>query len=232
MHSQQLHQSSIHSKHQTPFIFHPYSRQNKMHLFSVLISAAILGAGFAQASTLVERATVNGPCTGAGGAPGVCISTTDCTAGGGRHILNACPGTPDNIRCCTKTSCGNGGNCRFTSQCSGTSVSNLCPGPASFKCCQSSSNPPDCYPTPPFPAVGACKQAAVDGARKIVAANRCKVREVQCTRNCPCPSDSDHCCGLATDLMVSSAGGVSTVPLSIVGRRNRTDVATGEDNCR
>ncbi|KAL8852523.1 MAG: hypothetical protein Q9221_002647 [Calogaya cf. arnoldii] len=41
---------------------------------------------------LEKRATLNGPCTGAGGAPGVCISTTSCTADGGTHILNACPG--------------------------------------------------------------------------------------------------------------------------------------------
>lgn len=161
---------------------------------------------------LVERATLNGPCTGSGGAPGVCISTGDCTSGGGNYITNACPGTPDNIRCCTKTSCGNGGNCRFTSSCSTSTLTGLCPGPADFKCCVpaggggGSSGP---YPPPRIPSVGACKAHAVSGAEKVVSGNSGKVREIYCTRDCSCPGTSDHCCGLAIDFMCSSAGGVS-----------------------
>ena len=41
---------------------------------------------------LVKRSTLNGPCTGAGGAPGVCISTASCTSDGGTHIQGACSG--------------------------------------------------------------------------------------------------------------------------------------------
>ncbi|KAI4184278.1 MAG: hypothetical protein L6R41_004849 [Letrouitia leprolyta] len=143
---------------------------------------------------LVERATLNGPCTGSGGAPGVCISTGDCTSGGGNYITNACPGTPDNIRCCTKTSCGNGGNCRFTSSCSTSTLTGLCPGPADFKCCVpaggggGSSGP---YPPPRIPSVGACKAHAVSGAEKVVSGNSGKVREIYY-------------------FMCSSAGGVRT----------------------
>lgn len=86
---------------------------------------------------LEPRASLNGACTGSGGAPGVCIATSSCTKGGGTYINNACPGTPSDIKCCTKTSCGSGGNCRFASQCStGNIVANLCPGPTDFKCCQ------------------------------------------------------------------------------------------------
>ncbi len=89
-------------------------------------------------ATLVARSELNGPCTGEGGAPGVCVKTTDCTADGGKYITGACPGTPNNIKCCTKTSCksGSGGNCRWTKQCSsGKTATGFCPGPANFKCC-------------------------------------------------------------------------------------------------
>lgn len=80
---------------------------------------------------------VNDPCTGAGGRPGVCIATAACTAGGGDFISGACPGTPTDIKCCTKASCGTtGGDCRWASTCSSGSVlAGLCPGPANFKCC-------------------------------------------------------------------------------------------------
>lgn len=88
--------------------------------------------------TFTPRSELNGPCTGADDKPGVCISTSYCTKDGGSYISNACPGTPDKIKCCTKPKCGtdNKGNCRFTSSCaSGITETNKCPGPASFKCC-------------------------------------------------------------------------------------------------
>lgn len=61
---------------------------------AILLIPNVVGAheGHPHEHQLEKRATLNGPCTGAGGAPGVCISTTDCTADGGTHILNACPG--------------------------------------------------------------------------------------------------------------------------------------------
>ncbi|KAG8783600.1 hypothetical protein FRC19_003703 [Serendipita sp. 401] len=100
----------------------------------------IVAALAALLSTLatVNASVVNGKCTGSGGAPGVCISTSSCTAGGGKYITGACPGTPADIKCCTKTSCGGGGgNCRWTDQCGAKhhTVSGLCPGPNGFKCC-------------------------------------------------------------------------------------------------
>ncbi|KAL8915811.1 MAG: hypothetical protein Q9208_008832 [Pyrenodesmia sp. 3 TL-2023] len=150
-----------------------------MHTSTVLSIAVLLIPNIVNANVLqpVKRAVVDGPCTGAGGAPGVCIATTSCTADGGTHILNACPGTPDNIRCCTKTSCGSGGNCRFASSCSGSTLSGLCPGPADFKCCVPGTSPaPGGYPTPSIPPVGACKANAVNGAKKVVAGNPGKVR--------------------------------------------------------
>jgi len=85
---------------------------------------------------VAPRSIVNDPCTGAGAAPGVCISTSSCSSAGGIYVSGACPGTPADIKCCTKTPCGVGGNCRFTSQCpTGNIASNMCPGPSSFKCC-------------------------------------------------------------------------------------------------
>ena len=183
-----------------------------MH-FSYLLPAILLGATTIHANILVERAVENGPCTGSGGAPGVCIATAKCTSGGGTHISNACPGTPTDIKCCTKTSCGSGGNCRWTSQCSGNTLTGLCPGPVDFKCCVPGGS--GGYPPPAIPAVGACKAPAVEGARKVVNAHPGKVRQIYCTRACSCPGTSDHCCGMAIDFMCSSAGGVSGLCLII-----------------
>jgi len=110
-----------------------------MHV-ELLSYMVLLAASTAQATVAFPRSTENGQCTGKGGAPGVCISTSSCSSGGGSYISNACPGTPDNIKCCVKTECGpsgRNGDCRFTNQCGAgkTTLSNLCPGPTNFKCC-------------------------------------------------------------------------------------------------
>lgn len=181
-----------------------------MHFSCLIPTVILLCAHTIQANVIAERAVVNGPCTGYGGAPGVCIPTAECTSGGGRHILNACPGTPDDVRCCTKASCGSGGNCRWVSQCSTSTLGGLCPGPADFKCCVPAGTSGG-YPPPAIPPVGACRAPAVSGAQKVVNGNPGKVREIYCTRACACPGTSDHCCGLAIDFMCSSAGGVSLV---------------------
>ncbi|KAK3331423.1 putative NlpC/P60-like cell-wall peptidase [Apodospora peruviana] len=108
---------------------------------SFLIFALSLAGGLGAAQNITERSTVNGACNGSGGAPGVCIDTKACSADGGSFISDACPGTPDNIKCCTKTKCGSGGNCRFTSSCDGTTKTGLCPGPDNFKCCEPKGTP-------------------------------------------------------------------------------------------
>jgi hypothetical protein len=181
-----------------------------MH-FSYLASVTILLLGLktVNANVIAERSVENGPCTGSGGAPGVCIATAKCTSGGGSYISNACPGTPADIKCCTKTTCGSGGNCRWTSQCSSSTLTGLCPGPADFKCCVPGGTSGS-YPPPAYPVVGACKAISVSGAKKVVEGNPGKVRQIYCTRDCACPGTSDHCCGLAIDFMCSSAGGVRT----------------------
>ncbi len=191
-----------------------------MHFFPIASAAACLGIGVVQASVLAERAVVDGPCTGSGGAPGVCVATAKCSAGGGESISDACPRTPNDIQCCTKAACGNGGNCRWKSECTGDTLVGQCPGPADFACCVpkgpgGGEEPPPSgdgnYPPPRLPPVGACKATAVDGARKIIEGNPGATREVFCIRDCACNSEnSDHCCGMATDMMCSSAGGVSS----------------------
>src|ERR1700753_2221245 len=112
-----------------------------MRLSTILpvLSGLLIGI-FCSADQVVLQA-INDPCTGANNAAGVCINTSQCTSGGGKFISNACPGTPDNIKCCSKPVCGTAGSCRWTSQCAsgGTTLSGLCPGPSSFKCCY----PPD-----------------------------------------------------------------------------------------
>lgn len=175
---------------------------------------------------------VNGPCKGKGGAPGVCLKISDCDGPGEDFIHNACPGTPDDVKCCSKTSCGTEGNCRWSKDCSTPTVSGLCPGPADFKCCVPSGSSPSPTPTPtggggsegdtdagtqnkPYdrPSIPEtnCKQVSQDGGKAIVDAHPGAVREVGCHRDCACGSDpSDHCCGMAVDIMCSDKTGTRT----------------------
>ncbi|KAH6871827.1 hypothetical protein B0T10DRAFT_500219 [Thelonectria olida] len=170
----------------------------------ILTLAQITLSSFLWAFAVSE---VNNPCYGKDGIAGVCVSETNCKNSGGISISGACPNDPANIKCCTKPSCPNGaqGNCRWVSDCAGSTVSNKCPGPAQFKCCSSNARGWGGYSTPKIPPVGACKQVAVTGAKKIVAGFPGRIREVQCIGDCPCTSTpkSDHCCGKATDIMCS-----------------------------
>lgn len=159
-------------------------------------------------------ATVNEPCYGPSGAEGVCLTTSACSSGGGSAINGACPWDAADVKCCSKTTCGSGSpqNCRWTSDCTGTTVANQCPGPAGFKCCSAGGTGFGGYAAPVIPGVGGCKQVAVDGAKKIVAAWPGRIRQIYCTRDCTCGvDDSDHCCGKATDMMCSDAGGTATL---------------------
>lgn len=98
------------------------------------------------------------------------------------------------------------GNCRWSSDCPASSIPNQCPGPNGFKCCQSSEEGFGGYSQPPRFGKGGCKQVAIDGAEKIVNQFPGRVREIGCKRDCQCGVDpSDHCCGLATDMMCSDA---------------------------
>ncbi|EXL66485.1 hypothetical protein FOPG_17337 [Fusarium oxysporum f. sp. conglutinans race 2 54008] len=175
-----------------------------MQLTSILFILVSAGA---------VAATPNEPCYGPGGSAGVCVTTAHCTSTGGTFINGACPWDTANVKCCSKPRCRNGpsGNCRWASDCAGSSSpSNLCPGPAAFKCCNSSA-PPGGYPPPRIPTVGACKKVAVDGAKKIVAKFPGRVREIGCKWGCPCTPDRDHCCGKATDIMCSDSLGAATM---------------------
>lgn len=64
-------------------------------LLIITILTLALRASFTTASSvLVGRSELDGPCTGASSAPGVCVPTAKCTASGGSFISDACPGTP------------------------------------------------------------------------------------------------------------------------------------------
>ncbi|PWI75078.1 hypothetical protein PCL_05736 [Purpureocillium lilacinum] len=181
----------------------------------------LLALSLAASSSSPALAALNEPCYGPNGLSGVCVSTSACSKAGGTTIAGACPADAASVRCCSKPKCGDasfpGGNCRWQSDCAGaTSPRAFCPGPAQFKCCASPAGGFGGYPAAPkIPAVGACKKNAVEGARKIVAAFPGRVREVFCTRDCKCPGTSDHCCGLATDMMCADGGGVSLHPLAL-----------------
>ncbi|KKY21834.1 hypothetical protein UCDDS831_g04089 [Diplodia seriata] len=137
--------------------------------------------------SLTALAEVNGPCTGAAHKPGVCIETSSCTKAGGTHIDGACPHDANDIKCCTKPSCGSGGTCKFVRDCeTGSTKAGLCPGPSDFKCCLPTSGGgggSGGFPPPTFPVVGKCKKVAVEGAKKVVKANPEKVREIGCVRD-------------------------------------------------
>ncbi|KAF2679828.1 hypothetical protein K458DRAFT_313317 [Lentithecium fluviatile CBS 122367] len=91
--------------------------------------------------TLLPTAlAVNGRCIGSGNLDGVCISTSSCTAGGGRYVSGKCPNDPANIKCCTKTPCDGFGEgaCTWTDICRASGASPIpgkCPGPTNFQCC-------------------------------------------------------------------------------------------------
>ncbi|RPA92699.1 hypothetical protein L873DRAFT_1817221 [Choiromyces venosus 120613-1] len=138
------------------------------------------------------NAAVDGLCS-VNGTSGVCISTANCASGGGKSTVGFCPNDPADIRCCTKTACGSGGNCRWTNECSGTSVSNQCPGPGGFKCCQPSSG----GSIPTIPA-NKCKPHVVSNGYIILNQFPGKVHTVWCYANKP----GDHGTGTALDLMV------------------------------
>ncbi|KAJ6464542.1 hypothetical protein C8R45DRAFT_877804 [Mycena sanguinolenta] len=91
------------------------------------------------ATVATTLAALDGPCTSG---PGVCISTSSCSAGGGVSTSGLCPNDPNDIKCCTKTPCSpaaalGSGQCQFTNTCTGNHyiLTGLCPGPSNFKCC-------------------------------------------------------------------------------------------------
>lgn len=128
-------------------------------------------------------AAVNNPCYGADGLAGVCLSSADCTAGGGTSIAGACPWDGADVRCCSKTPCqGAGSACGWSSDCAGTSTPGLCPGPSQVQCCSTTDAGWGGYPAPSVPAVGSCQQVAVDGANAVVAQFPGRVREIFCIR--------------------------------------------------
>lgn len=159
-------------------------------------------------------AATNEPCYGPDGLAGVCVADADCESAGGTAIDGACPWDPAGIRCCSKKSCLSSGEsaCGWESDCAGSSTPNLCPGPSQMQCCDSLDNGFGGYSDPALPSVGACKQTAVDGAEAVVDAFPGRVREIFCTRDCACPGTSDHCCGMAVDLMCADGGSVSLTP--------------------
>ncbi|KAH8723417.1 hypothetical protein GQ44DRAFT_803880 [Phaeosphaeriaceae sp. PMI808] len=159
------------------------------------------------------KAALNEPCYGSDGVAGVCVKTSTCSAEGGTTINNACPSDPADVKCCSKPKCGaSPGNCRWTSDCPGSSLSNQCPGPGSFKCCQKTGTGWGNYATPGFPSTSSgCKQVAIDGAKWVVAKFPGRVKSIGCFRpDCDC-GKSDHCCGRAIDFMCSDAGGSATL---------------------
>ncbi|KAH8841571.1 hypothetical protein ACKVWC_001422 [Pyricularia oryzae] len=68
----------------------------------------------------------------------------------------------------------------------------------------------------------------IDGAGRIVEAWPGRIRRVYCARGCRCGEGSDHCCGKATDMMCSDAGGAAT----LAGRKVAEWVVRNRDELR
>lgn len=184
----------------------------------------------------LTNAALKEPCFGTNDVAGVCLPLANCTDAEGTLSYNPLCSTPDDqtsdIRCCTQPQCSLdiGGpffsphrrrsssspgqpNCRWTSDCTGTSVEGACEGPVQMQCCSVGGSGFGGYAAPTVPG-RPCSATAVAGVKRIVRAFPGRVREVLCARNCACPGTSDHCCGLATDLMISDQTGVSSLFLA------------------
>ncbi|KAH6717575.1 hypothetical protein BKA61DRAFT_715893 [Leptodontidium sp. MPI-SDFR-AT-0119] len=100
--------------------------------------------------TTTANAYVNGPCSNGGSADGICISRGSCANYGGTSNPGSpgaytCPGTPDDVECCSVfTRCPGLGTdtlCTWDNRCSGNPwhgsiLSNpICPGGNNFVCC-------------------------------------------------------------------------------------------------
>ncbi|KID64475.1 D-alanyl-D-alanine carboxypeptidase, partial [Metarhizium hybridum] len=173
-------------------------------------------------------AAPNEPCY-ADGQAGVCTTEAACAAANGTTATGACPADGTDIKCCSKARCGpdGAGNCRWQSDCAGSSTANLCPGPPEMQCCSSRGPGFGGYAAPAIPPVGDCKPSSVEGAKKIAAAFPGRVWDVGCKRDCECPGTSDHCCGLASDMMCSDGLGVPTLSGKQIAEwvmRNRKDL--------
>ena len=60
------------------------------------------------------------------------------------------------------------------------------------------------FPAPSLPTLSSgCKQTAIDGAKTIRDHFPGKIAEIGCKRACGADSSSQHCTGMATDLMVA-----------------------------
>ena len=161
---------------------------------------------------------------------GVCLKTSDCSKDGGESIKGACAKDPDDVRCCTKATCTDNskrdeivagglprhlaraafsGNCRWSSDCAGKTQNSLCPGPGEFKCCDSNKEGFGGYGDTNDNWKGGCKAKAIKGAELIVKEFGSRVRAVGCLRDCAAGDSSDHCDGMATDLMCSDETEVS-----------------------
>ncbi|KAI6507445.1 hypothetical protein MCOR04_002198 [Pyricularia oryzae] len=71
-----------------------------------------------------------------------------------------------------------------------------------------------------------------DGADRIVEAWPGRIRRVYCARDCRCGEGSDHCCGKATDMMCSDAGGAATLAGREKMRHVKKDEKMGWDRWR
>ncbi|PVI03331.1 hypothetical protein DM02DRAFT_726530 [Periconia macrospinosa] len=123
------------------------------------------------ATVAFPRSILNGPCTGKDGASGVCVPKSNCNRDNGTYIDDACPGTPEDIKCCTKPSCqleAKKGDCRWVDKCTGGKdiVQYLCPGPDAFRCCITNDGTPpsSSLPTVTSNATSSAKPSAKPSA--------------------------------------------------------------------
>lgn len=153
---------------------------------------------------------------------GVCVKKSDCDSSNGVTIDGGCPSDPADVKCCSKPKCGaSPGNCRWVSDCAGESVSNQCPGPGSFKCCQSAAEGFGGYKDPGAITDSKCDDVAKAGAKWVVNQFSGRIKALGCFRpDCDC-AKSDHCCGQAIDFMCSDDGGVSALSLSLSNHSSR-----------
>ncbi|KAF9917911.1 hypothetical protein FBU30_000461 [Linnemannia zychae] len=107
-----------------------------MRIVFTIVSTALLAASAMGVNTCSDPIA---------GLPGICITTSQCTSGGGTYHSGYCPNDPTNVKCCTYGTCSwkengytNWGGCMPTAECrkyGNTPKPGLCKGPSDIQCC-------------------------------------------------------------------------------------------------
>ena len=183
-----------------------------MHSTTVAILLAAVAAHIAvgHPNLATRDDEVDGLCTGL---DGICVPSANCTGDGVTFIDDACPGHGEDIKCCSSLTFGDDGDYREDNESiADNEDSEDSEDSQDFDDADGQTLNKRAFPTPRLPTLASgCKSIAIEGARKIRAQFPGRIKEIGCKRDCSISGEvSEHCTGMANDLLVSSAWGVSS----------------------